>query len=325
MKFSASALLLLASTTASLAKNILMSNDDGWATANIRAFYYKLKEAGHNVYIVAPVTDMSGHGGQFDLPESSTLETDGEYGYPAAGAPMYGHEVDDDHVFYFNGTPASCVAFAFDYILPTYADNITIDMVVAGNNYAQNYGGYFSLSGTMGATIEAVYRGYPAIAFSAWSWNNTFYKDGLDLNDNLLESTIVAEKATELVNQIFESQGENPRAMGLGVGLNVNFPAVGYDNESCTNPNWVFTRIAGSGAKGAELVFDEKTQTVGWADDRLEEGMQPCYNGDCTLPTENFILGQNLCNATISAFSVDWDANLVLTEQAKALVQPLLG
>ncbi|KAG7661168.1 uncharacterized protein J8A68_005318, partial [[Candida] subhashii] len=89
------ATLLLAS--GAFAKTILLSNDDGWAATNIRATYYKLKEAGHDVFMVAPVSQRSGFCGTFDLPETPTLETNGGFNYPAAGAPSWGHEVDDDH------------------------------------------------------------------------------------------------------------------------------------------------------------------------------------------------------------------------------------
>ncbi|KAL6453305.1 PHO2 Acid phosphatase [Candida maltosa Xu316] len=299
-------LTFLATTV--FAKNILMSNDDGWASTNIRAFYYKLKEAGHNVYITSPVSQRSGYGGKFDIPESNVLEIDGEFSYPPAGSPAWGHEEFDDHIWYFNGTPASCIAFAFDYLLPKYFDNVTIDLVVAG---------------TMGATYNAVYRGYPAISFSASNWNNSFYKDNLDLNDPLLESTIVATKAVELVNQVFESQGENPRALGLGVGLNVNFPAVGYDDETCMDPKWTFTRITGEAAAGADLQYDEKTNTFGWGDDQTWAPLTACYNGDCTLPSETYIIKYGKCQATISTFSIDFDANAALTSQVKDILNPL--
>jgi 5'-nucleotidase len=69
------------------AKNIILSNDDGFTSTNIRATYYKLKDAGHNVFLVAAVSQRSGWGGKFDIPSSPTLETNGEFGYIKAGSP----------------------------------------------------------------------------------------------------------------------------------------------------------------------------------------------------------------------------------------------
>jgi len=64
-----------------------LSNDDGFTSTNIRATYYKLKDAGHNVFLVAAVSQRSGWGGKFDIPSSPTLETNGEFGYIKAGSP----------------------------------------------------------------------------------------------------------------------------------------------------------------------------------------------------------------------------------------------
>ena len=44
------------------AVNIVMSNDDGWAEINIRAFYKSLTNAGNCVLISAPAENKSGTG-----------------------------------------------------------------------------------------------------------------------------------------------------------------------------------------------------------------------------------------------------------------------
>ena len=51
--------LLLLTTTAS---NIVLSNDDGWAEINIRAFYNALTAAGDSVVLSAPAENESGTG-----------------------------------------------------------------------------------------------------------------------------------------------------------------------------------------------------------------------------------------------------------------------
>lgn len=53
------------------ALRILLNNDDGWASANIRETYRQLREAGHEVLLVAPVVDNSGQGGRVCFPSSS--------------------------------------------------------------------------------------------------------------------------------------------------------------------------------------------------------------------------------------------------------------
>ena len=315
--------ILLFLATAVIAKNIILSNDDGWQATNIRATYYKLKEAGHEVWLVAPVSQRSGYGGKFDVPSSSTLQSDGEFKYPPAGSKAWGHEEDDDHIWYFNGTPASSIAFGLQYVLKEKFNDTSIDLVVAGPNEGTNMSpGMFTLSGTIGATYNSVYRGYPAVAFSGSNSNNSFFKDSLDLDDANEPSTIYANKVTEFVNQLFKTQGDNSRALPLGVGLNVNFPKVGYENESCTDPAWVFTRLTGQYASGADLKFNASSNSFVWAQTSWQ-ALTVCNNGDCSLPSENLVVEHTKCATSVSVFAIDYDANLGITNQVEGLLDPL--
>ena len=56
--------LALSLSPASQALNIIVNNDDGFGSANIREFYRLLRAAGHDAWIVAPVVDNSGQGGR---------------------------------------------------------------------------------------------------------------------------------------------------------------------------------------------------------------------------------------------------------------------
>jgi 5'/3'-nucleotidase SurE len=58
MRFDILALLPLTAQ----AVNIISSNDDGWAEANIRALFESLGEAGHSVVVSAPAENQSGTG-----------------------------------------------------------------------------------------------------------------------------------------------------------------------------------------------------------------------------------------------------------------------
>lgn len=55
-------------------------NDDDLRTANIRELYKPMKPFGHNVYIVASVTNQSGTGGTSIYTKDSNLTADGEFG-----------------------------------------------------------------------------------------------------------------------------------------------------------------------------------------------------------------------------------------------------
>ncbi|RLV92681.1 Acid phosphatase [Spathaspora sp. JA1] len=332
MKFTTSAIALISAAgalSASLpapnpaSKNILLTNDDGWAATNIRATYYKLKDAGYNVYMSAPVSQRSGFGGKFDVPDSPTLETDGGFSYPAAGAPSWGHEESDDHIWYFNGTPASCVSFGLTYLPQFLNKSIDFDLVVSGPNEGDNLGdAAFTGSGTIGASYNAVYQGVPAIAFSGNNFNNSFFKDDLNLTDNMAPATIYGTKIVEFVNEIFKSQGRNENLLPNGVGLNVNFPNVGYLNESCTDPTWVQTKISGRDAISPVLSYNQTTNSFTFGELPFNP-LTLCLNGDCSLPSESYVVGETVCAASVSVYSVDYDANEKLQHQVFKALKPL--
>ena len=60
MYFAAIFLSLLPLTTQ--CTNVVLSNDDGWAEINIRAFYNSLTAAGDSVVLSAPAENESGTG-----------------------------------------------------------------------------------------------------------------------------------------------------------------------------------------------------------------------------------------------------------------------
>lgn len=181
----------------------------------------------------------------------------------------------------------------------------------------------YTLSGTMGATYNAVYRGYPAVAFSGSNTNNSFYIDDLDLKDNLAPSTIYAEKTTQFVNQLFASAGDNT-LLPIGVGINVNYPKVGYQskNESCVDPKWTASRLTGQYAYGLGMAYNETSNMFTYVQ-KFSKPLTVCANGDCSLPSENFVVDHLDCQASYSVFNIDYDANAELTKITNKLLAPL--
>lgn len=312
------------------AKNIILSNDDGWAATNIRATYNALKEDGHQVLLVAPVSQRSGWSGKFDIPSSKTLETNGEFNYLIAGEPSWGHESDDMNIWYFNGTPASCVAFGLDYIIPRYFNTSnsssfeTVDLVVAGPNEGNNLSpGTFAISGTVGATQSAVFRDIPAIAFSGANTNNSFFKDSLN-NDSSNPSNIYAKKVVELVDLLFETQIEGEPVLPLSVGMNVNLPPVGsISTTNCTNPKWVFTRLTGADSLGYNVGYNETTGELYMATQDFK-ALAKCASGVCDLPSESYILAETDCQSSVTVFDIDYDAKAELSLPIKCRLNSIL-
>jgi len=326
MKLSIVLSTLAGLAASALAKNIVLTNDDGWASTEIRSTYRALSQAGHNVYLVAPVEQRSGFGGQFVFPYTNTLLHDDQFHYKKAGDPAWGHEENDDHIWYFNATPAACVGFAFDYLLPTYFSNVSIDLVVSGVNQGLNLDdSMFTISGTIGATYNAVYRGHSAIAFSGSTKNNSFFKDSLndDPNDPI---NIYSSKVVELTSKIFESQGDNERALPAGIGMNVNFPKVTSltKDNSCSDPKFVFSRLTGKDIAIAALKYNETTGIFDSSSIKKGTiGTSTRYNGILSLPNENLVI-ETGCYTPVSAFSVDYTAPIQQENEVHGLIHDLL-
>lgn len=156
MHFSISLCLTAALTVlpiASNALNILVNNDDGFGSANIRELYRLLNAAGHNAWIVAPVDNVSGTGGTEVFTTEPKLTRPSEYDIVPEGAPSFGTDPNDSHIWYYNGTPAACTFFALDYVVPKYWGGKKVDLLVSGPNFGDNLGPFlYTLSGTIGAT-----------------------------------------------------------------------------------------------------------------------------------------------------------------------------
>lgn len=291
-------------------KTILLSNDDGWQSLNIRATYRALTDAGYQVILSAPASQRSGWGGRFTIPRLQTMRYGGEFHYPPAGSPSWGHEDNDTNIWYFDGTPASSVAFGLTYVIPKYFNNVAVDLVVTGPNEGVNLSpGLFTLSGTMGAAYNAAYRDLPAIAFSGSNGRNAFFRDYENRRDDpLLPANIYGKKVVELVDQLFKAQQQGQRLLPITTGLNVNFPRVGDDDRSCTDPQWTFSRLSGSDSTTPDLIYDEATNSFHGKSNSYEALTEKIF-GDPDLPSESYVLRNTHCHIAVSVFSIDYDAS----------------
>ncbi|KAK0750304.1 survival protein sure-like phosphatase/nucleotidase, partial [Schizothecium vesticola] len=240
--------------------NILITNDDGFASANTRELYKELTALGHSCYVVAPPTDQSDVNECDLFTTSPVLLSNSQWDFVQAGAPSLGPDPHDDHVWYFNGTSTAQVIVALDYILPTFGTFHSPDLVLSGPNFGWTVGPFFyTVSGTVGAAITAIERGIPAIAFSSgndmpvpYTWVNASTKVGL--RD---PATITARLASTLVETLVQKANGGP-VMPRGYGMTVNFPFItSLTNGSCLNPPYVLTRM--SPALLGKAVFNHKT------------------------------------------------------------------
>ena len=90
---------------AARAVNVVLSNDDGWAEINIRAFYSALTNAGEAVIISAPAENESGKGSA-DSP-AKKLAKACEYNSCPKGSPAQGNNASEPRFNYVNSYPVT--------------------------------------------------------------------------------------------------------------------------------------------------------------------------------------------------------------------------
>ncbi|OAA41062.1 acid phosphatase precursor [Metarhizium rileyi] len=308
--------LTLGLASSSLAVNILLNNDDGFASGNLREVYRLLKEAGHDVWIVAPATEQSGQGGRSSFTELGNLTGPSQYDIVPAGAPSVGTDPHDSHIWYYNGTPAACTFVALDYVLPRYASFKVPDLIITGPNYGTNLGPFvWTLSGTAGASYAATERSVPSIAIAGSNRKIAYF----DIKNETNEATWTAKISVKVIQHVVSSAPRGGPLLPLGHGLTVNIPVLTANN---TDPEIVHTRMSGN-AHINEAVFDRATGVFNWANIKpYSAGINACVNGDCTLPGETYVVENG--RVSVSVYVTDYDAPTTeYTESVARRIRPL--
>jgi 5'/3'-nucleotidase len=128
---------------------ILLTNDDGILSPGLWAAAEALSELGF-VHVVAPRQQASGTGRSMPATSDGIIQ---EHQVTVHGKPWT--------VYAVGGTPAQAVQHGVLEILPRPPD-----LVVSGINYGENLGNGVTISGTVGAALEASAMGFPALAVS---------------------------------------------------------------------------------------------------------------------------------------------------------------
>jgi len=130
--------------------HILLTNDDGIQAIGLRALYAALVARGHEVSVVAPVTEQSAVGHAVTLSMPLKVKLFHENGFRGRGV---------------NGTPVDCVKLGLTTLLEKRPD-----LVISGINAGCNVGVDIIYSGTVSAATEGALMGFPALAVSYDNW-----------------------------------------------------------------------------------------------------------------------------------------------------------
>ena len=132
---------------------ILLANDDGIQAIGLRALYFALIEAGHEVNVVAPVTEQSAVGHAVTLFMPIKVKQFKENGFVGQG--VY-------------GTPVDCVKLGLSTLLDEKPD-----LVLSGINAGANVGVDILYSGTVSAATEGALMEIPSMAVSMDNFSPT--------------------------------------------------------------------------------------------------------------------------------------------------------
>ncbi|KAF8891711.1 acid phosphatase [Infundibulicybe gibba] len=222
---------------------IVLTNDDGWATAVLRATNDALKSAAYDVILSAPADDESGTGTKTAPPVPRVDSC--EFDTCPAGSPAEGFNASDPRLNWVNSFPVDSVRFGIQTLAPQFFGSKP-DFVVSGPNDGVNLGTGIIGSGTVGAACEAALEGIPSTAFSAATSLQISYTT---LDNAKALTTIISRTYAALtlkyVNTLLALPGT---ILPPGISVNVNFsPAL--PPIFCSAPEdfrFIFTRLNAS-------------------------------------------------------------------------------
>jgi len=167
---------------------VLLTNDDGINAKGLYALYKIFRQAGAEVFVVAPEGERSAVGHAITLYK-----------------PLRVHEVEKNGELFgyaINGTPADCVKIAVRALMDKEPD-----VVISGINLGPNVGVSVIYSGTISAATEAAILGIPAMAVSVDSFTE-------------IDFTAAAKVTLNLAKHLAKN------GLPYGVLLNVNIPSL---------------------------------------------------------------------------------------------------
>lgn len=124
---------------------ILLTNDDGIDSEGIRSLAYALKNAGNEVFVVAPSENNSAVSHKINMRAPVKLVR-ADFGGVAAWSA--------------GGTPADCVLIAVHHL------KLRPDLLISGINTGLNLGTDTWYSGTVAGALEGAFCGIPSLALS---------------------------------------------------------------------------------------------------------------------------------------------------------------
>ncbi len=219
------------------ALNIVLTNDDSWATNNIKEMKRLLESNGHEVIMSAPCLGQSGKGGAVNFFKSVNVDDS-----KAAENEYCVGDTDTTKTYedFTEGTPIMALLYGIDVAAQARWGKAP-DLVISGANEGNNLGYMNNNSGTLGATMIALTRGIPAIAVSASENSASSDEQGAK----------IAAVMVKIIDMLEANRPNGEPLLPAYTGLNVNTPE-DLDNHL----GYKFTDVGWNGG-GIEMRFYE--------------------------------------------------------------------
>ena len=211
-------------------KQILLTNDDSIHSPGLWAAAEALDSLGY-VHVVAPRDQHSGAGRSMPIHNSGIIEK--------TTLNVNGREWD---VFAVDGSPGQSTIHGVYNVVKTRPD-----LVVSGINYGENVGSSVTVSGTIGAAIEAATLGIPALAVSMQTGEEHYFSLSRDINFDIaayfthriaewmLNTSLPKDVDVIKVDVPFDATPETPIAWTRQSRERIYIPKV-IENKSLTEP-----------------------------------------------------------------------------------------
>jgi 5'/3'-nucleotidase SurE len=184
---------------------ILLTNDDGFDAAGIRALRARLVEAGHRVMLVAPERNASGSAMSFTW-----------------GTVRVTRDASSPGIVSVSASPATAVVLGATALYPP---DRRPDLVISGINDGTNAGALLALSGTVGAALAGTVLLDPPVPGFAVNVARTVAAEPIDSDTNRAQLDAVARHVTQLIGAHRSWFCDGGRLAHPGTVLNVNYPA----------------------------------------------------------------------------------------------------
>lgn len=153
-----------------------------------------------------------------------------------ADSPAVGADPKNPRLEYVNSYPVTSIKNGINSLAPRFFNGSKPDLAVTGFNVGANLGLTTQISGTVGAAVQAIKEGVPAIAFSGTTGTQISYTDKTPLY-----AQIYADLSTNITMALIDS---GKPYLPNDVWLNVNFPAVSDDTcNKVSDFKFVLSRI----------------------------------------------------------------------------------